>query len=499
MQTNIYKKIFRDISVIGIANLLSILNGLIIIPIITKILGVEDYGLYVQFTVTLSLITSFTILGLPYTTVRFLAGEKDEDIIKDDIYSTFALIFVCSIIASSLLLLASDQLSEALFGGFKGLVILIALLIPIESLSGSLQNIFRVFQKIKSYTLIIIIKTYAETLASASVVLLGYGILEVAIAIVFIRTVILLGLIVIITRSIGLKRPTFRRMGEYLRFGLPTVPSMVASWITNSSDRFVISFLLGVAYVGYYNPGYMLGSLIQVFMTPVDFVLVAVIAKIYEEKNIDLLRDIFKYSVKYFLMIATPAFFGVSILSKPILTTLTTPEIAEQSYMVTPFIAFSMILTGIGGVALGKSLYLAKRTDITMYNWILVAVVNLFLNVLLVPRMGINGAALATMMAFVSGFVFGGYYAIKYFKFEIDWISITKTLISSLVMSAAVIWRYPTNLMELIQVIFLGVIIYVVSMAAMKALTPQEMAFMRSAICPKKGACAADLIKERGS
>ena len=164
MQVNIYKKIFRDIGIIGIANLFSVFNGILLIPIITKVLGAEEYGLFVQFTVTISLIASFSTLGLPYTTVRFLAGEKDSKRICDDLYSTFSLIALASIIISTLILLASNQISEILFKGEKVLVLLVALLIPIESLNGSFQNVFRVFQNVKSYTTVSIARTLVETL-----------------------------------------------------------------------------------------------------------------------------------------------------------------------------------------------------------------------------------------------------------------------------------------------------------------------------------------------
>jgi O-antigen/teichoic acid export membrane protein len=482
MQINIYKKIFRDVGIIGIADLISTFNGILLIPIITKILGAEDYGLFVQFIVTITLITGFSTLGLPYTTVRFLAGEKDTERICDDLYSTFGLIALASVVISILILLMSNQISEILFDGEKILVLLIAILIPIESLNGSFQNVFRVFQNIKSYTIFTIARNLVETLASIIVVLSGFGIIQVAITIVLIRAMTMAILLITTVRSVGFQRPTFTRMRDYLKFGLPTIPSNIAAWVTNSSDRYIISFFLGIIYVGYYNPAYALGSMIQIFMTPVNFVLVAVVSKIYEENNLDLLRDIFKYSIKYFLMISIPAFFGLSLLSRPILTVLTTPEIADQSYLVTPFIAFSMLLTGIGGVATGLSLYLAKRTDISMINWMIVATTNIILNMLLVPRWGIVGAAAATMAAFIVGFIFGGYYAFKYFKFAIDWKSIIKAITSSLVMSVAIVFNFPTNLIEIVLVISLGFLIYFASMILLKAISIDEIKNIRTLV-----------------
>ena len=79
MHQSIYKKIVQDIGIIGIANILQAFSGLLLLPVITKILGVHDYGLYVQFSITIALITGFATLGLPYATVRFPAGVKDKE------------------------------------------------------------------------------------------------------------------------------------------------------------------------------------------------------------------------------------------------------------------------------------------------------------------------------------------------------------------------------------------------------------------------------------
>jgi O-antigen/teichoic acid export membrane protein len=480
MSQSIYKKIVQDIGIIGIANILQAFSGLILIPVITKILGVHDYGLYVQFYVTIALITGFTTLGLPYATVRFLAGVKDKEQIQDDVYSSIVLIFISSLIVSFFLILFSSTIAEYLFGGSIIFVRILAIIIPIECIGGTLLNLFRVFQKIKKYTIFTIIKTYTELAVIVMIIFAGYGIIEVALSVLIIRFLLLIVLAVIITSGIGIRVPRFSRMIEYFKFSIPTIPANVAGWVTNSSDRYIIAIFLGVTFVGYYNPGYALGGLILMFMTPVDFVLVAVVAKYYEEQKIDVVRDIFKYAIKYFLLLAIPAFFGLSILSKPILTILSTPELAEQGYLVTPFIAFSMVLTGLGGVAIGKSLYLAKKTHISMMNGLIVAGTNFGLNMLLIPTMGIIGAAIATMAAFLAGSVFGFYFAFKYFDFDIDWLSLAKILIASIIMSIIIINFHPVTIMELLFTILVGLVTYVAIIVLLKTINKDEITFFKS-------------------
>ena len=72
-----YKKFTKDIGIVGITQLITMLRGFILLPIITKLLGAENYGIWTQITVTIGLVTPVIVLGLPYSLVRFLAGEKD--------------------------------------------------------------------------------------------------------------------------------------------------------------------------------------------------------------------------------------------------------------------------------------------------------------------------------------------------------------------------------------------------------------------------------------
>jgi len=57
-----------------------------------------------------------------------------------------------------------------------------------------------------------------------------------------------------------------------LGFGLPIIPGNLAGWVINSSDRYLIGLFLGTAFVGYYTPGYILDSMINLFTAPLSFI-----------------------------------------------------------------------------------------------------------------------------------------------------------------------------------------------------------------------------------
>jgi len=482
MSDSIFSRIVRDIGIIGLANICNSLSGILLLPLLTKVLGVQEYGLYVQFVVTMSLVATIATLGLPYATVRFLSGEKNKKQIQDDVYSTIALIALFSAVIGIILLIIAGSTSKMLFDGRTNLVYILCILIPVECILLSFVNLFRAFQETKKYAVVSLIKTYAEMIAVYTVVITGYGIIFIALTIFIFRTLLLIILIIIIVRTIGLGWPRFSRLRDYLRFGLPTVPGGLAAWVVGSSDRYLIGILQGTIYVGYYNPGYSLGSMINMLITPINFVLVSVLAKYYDENRMDLVRSIFNYSVKYFLVLALPAFFGVSLLSKPILELLSTSEIAEESYLVTPFIALGTLLFGVGGGIINFSLYLAKKTKILMYTWILAACVNFALDLILIPKLGIIGAAVASSIAYIVAFFFGIYFSTRYFKFIWDIASIIKIIVSSIIMVSFIKYFYPQNTTDLIVIVCTSICIYIISLLAIKGISKEELTFLKK-IC----------------
>ena len=78
-----YRQFARQIGIIGATNLLISLSGLILLPILTKTLPIEEYGTYVQITVTIGLVPGVVMLGLPYTMVRYLAAAKSREEIRE--------------------------------------------------------------------------------------------------------------------------------------------------------------------------------------------------------------------------------------------------------------------------------------------------------------------------------------------------------------------------------------------------------------------------------
>lgn len=469
----------RRIALVGLTNILVALSGILLIPILTKTLSIEEYGIWVQIIVTVGLVPSIVMLGLPYTMVRFLAGAKKLEEIQEGFYLIAFIILITSTVASSLLFLFSNSIAAILLDKNVTIVKLLSIIILIECFNSLLVNFFRTFQQIRRYSIFVIIKTYSQLIVVGYFVLSGYGIVGAVYGILITDFIAFLSMATLIISEIGFKIPDFANVREYLSFGLPTIPGSLSSWVITSSDRYVIGIILGTSFVGYYSPGYALGSVMNMFMAPLGLLLPAILSRYYDDKNLGAVKLILKYSLKYFLLLAIPSAFGLSLLSKPILEILSTPEIALEGYLITPFVALSTVFFGAIAV-INHILVLEKRTAITGSIYILAALLNLVLNLILIPYVGILGAAIATLMAYLLLFVIGTYYSFKYLKFDIDFYFILKSFLAAIVMSFVILSWNPEGLADVLITVGVCAVVYAVVLLLFKGMTREELIFFKN-------------------
>jgi O-antigen/teichoic acid export membrane protein len=226
--------------------------------------------------------------------------------------------------------------------------------------------------------------------------------------------------------------------------------------------------------VGYYSPAYALGGTLSMVAAPLVTLLLPILSKHYDNNNIADVRTILTYSLKYYEGIALPCVFAVSVLSKPLLLVLTTQQIAANGYLVTPLVASGAVLIGTGTVVM-RVLALTKKTAIVGTIWILSAVLNFGLNLVLIPYLGLLGAALATFLTFLVAFVLITYYSLRQFKFDLNGRFIVKSICSSSIMALFLIFWNPSGLLSIVLSIALAAIIYVTILLVLRGFTIQEI------------------------
>jgi O-antigen/teichoic acid export membrane protein len=217
------------------------------------------------------------------------------------------------------------------------------------------------------------------------------------------------------------------------------------------------------------------------FIIPIISILSVVLPKFFDENNLNEVKNYLSYSLKYFLLIMTPAVFGLSILSHQLLTIFSTKEIANNAYLVVPFIGVSMYIYGLILFFI-IILNLAKKTKLVAIIWAIAALLNLILNLIFTPIFGIVAAAVITLISYLCALVLMWYFAFKEFQFKIDWDFIAKSLISSILMVLFIAWFGPKSLFSVILSIILGVFIYGILIFSFRGVGKKEINFLKKLV-----------------
>jgi len=468
----------KRIGLVAFANLLVELNSLVMLPLLTKNLPVSEYGIWVQISVTIGLVPAIALLGLPYSMVRFLPAAKGKESIQEMFYSITGIILLAGLVASVAIYLLAEPIASALFDGRLIIVKYLSILVFLECLISIPFAYFRSVQQIKKYSIFNFFKVFFSLLLVIHFVISGAGIIGAIMGLLLSDIAIFLIMSLIIISDLGVSFPQFKNIREYLAFGIPTIPSNLSSWIVNSSNRYVIGFLMGTALVGYFSPGYTLGNMINLFIAPLSLVLPAALSKHYVENEIDEIRVVLGISLKCFLALGIPSAFGLSLLSRQILDVLSTPEIAAQGYLVTPFMTLSALFMGSYAVV-SQILVLEKKTLFTGAIWSVTAVLNLALTFILVHLMGIVGAAAAALISFGSAFFATLYFAKRYISINIDKQFILKSIAASVIMSAFLKILDPEGTISLLAAIIAASLIYFIVLYFIKGWGTQEIKFFK--------------------
>lgn len=474
-----YKLFIRRVGLVGAASIIVSLCGLILLPILTKNLSIEEYGIWVQIGVTISFLVPLSTLVLYTSGHRFLSGEKDKKLVSKGFSSIFAVVFLTSFIISILIFVFSKPLSIAIFGGteVEYFVRLIAPLILLGAMNLVYMQYFLTFQQVKKYSALSILEPVLQILLISYFLLAGFGLFGAIVSLLIVRGFMLILGFLLIILQIGVSVPSYASIKNYLIFSIPLVPPILCYWTYNLSDRYVVGYFLGMASVGVYSVSYKIGSMITLFYSSLSITLLPTLSKLYEENKMQEIKTHLKYLSKLYFMLAIPAAFGLTVLSKALLITLTTSEFIS-GFIIIPIIALATIIYNVGSLN-SHVLLLYKRTKMFAIIAMLSALINIVLNIILVPSIGISGAAIATLITFAFYLTAHTMLSFKELAYEIDFKFISKCIIASITM-AFVIWELnPYGAVNILISIGIGTGVYFGVLVLLRGFTKEEYGFFR--------------------
>jgi O-antigen/teichoic acid export membrane protein len=189
------------------------------------------------------------------------------------------------------------------------------------------------------------------------------------------------------------------------RFGLPLVPAALSLWTINLIDRFFINGYKGQAENGVYSLAVRISSVIIFAMTAFQLAWPAFAYSIKDDREA---RRTYAYVLTYLLFLTCWLSLALGALAPWIVHLFDPKHHFTRSADAVPILCFATAAySGYSVLAIGVG-----RMRQTQLNWVVAgaaAAVNIALNVILIPRYGMIGAAVSTLAAYVT--LFGGMWA----------------------------------------------------------------------------------------
>jgi len=409
------KELARHSAVYGLGSLVSRFIAVLLLPVYTRYLSPADYGLIETLIALSAVLTVLLAAGVKSAFFRFYFDEEDKRrVIRTSFWFTMAT-GTAGLVAG---LALAGPISQLLFdtSGHSDLVRAAFVGLWAHVNYEQMTSLFRVEQRSVAYliaTLINLAVTIGATLLL--VVVWDQGPIGVIVGNFTGTLLVYLGLLAYRREQLGLEldRPLLREMN---RFGMPLVPSALFLWILNFSDRFFLVKLAGPKEVGLYSIGVRLASAIILFLAAFRTAWPAFAYSIEDDR--DAART-YSYVLTYIVVITSWMALALGVLAPWLVQLLTTEEFYDAERVVAPlafaaaaFGAYIVVVIGIG------------RARQTRSNWVITgaaAVLNVVLNVVLIPPFGMIGAAIATIGAYGTLFLGMAWKAQQVFPVPYQW------------------------------------------------------------------------------
>lgn len=411
LRHNLGDRTLRDVVWSSLPSVVAKARGLVLIPIIIGLAGIAEYGAYVIVTTIASYGALLGTLSLNNAMIRMAHSEASP---QARFVSLLVIVMPIAFILTVILAIAAGVLSSLFLDGeFIDILLVGSGYVAISVLRLMAEDYYRSADLISSHARIQAALPVLEVLSVALGLLLLESLAAGMVLYVTLGGVLTLWLTARIVRGtwfVGFKQ-VFQWAGlrKYLAYSIPLVPSGLTTLIASNGDRLVIGWLLDTSAVGIYSTGYAIGSVVMMANPPITNALFPKVAKAYSESRFADARQLVAQWTRRFGMLAllllplfglTWVFFGR----------------ATGATDVVAIATIVLFATGIYGCGRIYSLHLfgAAKTNYVMYIYVAGAVLNVGLNLLLIPSIGTIGAALSTLIAYtlISGAIWGAVRAI---------------------------------------------------------------------------------------
>lgn len=413
------KRLLRGSFVYGLGDVLQKFLSFLLLPLFTRFLRPEDYGIAALTALLSAAFTGLFSLGTGSSLGIIYFREENKNKRPAKIWTAFVLLLVWGTCLYALFFAVAPHLSTLIFQTNKHAYLLRIAMFGLlcSTIASPMLAYYRMEEKAGTYVVITLLSSLVSIGASIYlIVTLHLGVMGMLVAGVISNVCVLLGVLFIFSRNISFSiEPS--QVKQLVKIGFPSIWGVFAFMIIDYADRQMIQRMLGLDALGIYSVGYSFGMMMLVCVNAFSLAwppfFISFISRITEAEIV------FGKVLKYYLMgfgLLVLGFFG---LARPIIILMAaTPY--QDAYMVVGMVAAAYMLKGAYLIFLPGFYYSAKLVLQTTMEWI-AALTNIALNVFLISWFGITGAAASTLGCYMVLTILTAVISRRYIKVKYEW------------------------------------------------------------------------------
>lgn len=432
-----YKYLLKNVGIMTLASFGTKILSFLMVPLYTNILSTEAYGTYDIYQTTLFLIVPVLSLNIADGIMRFSLDETSD---KTEVF----MVGVRKYIAACVLCILFVSINQC-FSIIKTLTLypqFFVLYFITSLMSDVLNNYARGIEKVSDVAIGGIIGSIAMlTLNVLFLVVFKWGLVGyfAANCLSFASTDLYLLIKLKVWKVINWKSENKSLKKEMVAYSVPMGLGNIGWWINNVSDRYIVTWICGLAANGVYSVAYKIPSLLSMFQQIFNQAWTISAVKEYEQDSSGFYSTIYKaYNM---CMVITCA--GLILFDKVIAKILFGSDF-YSAWKYAPFLMISVVFGAM--VQLLGGIFSAAKESKAFGNTILIgAVANTIMNVVFVYVCGPLGAAIATSLSYMLIWILRLYTITRQMKLD---IKLTRDLLSyvMLYLQATLLVFYSYNL-----------------------------------------------------
>ena len=403
------QKIAKGTGIIFIGTIIGMLLGFVGRIIIVRYITQTEYGIYCLALVIISIFVTISTLGLSEGSTRYIAyfrGKKEEGKVRGVISASIKIAIIASISLATISFFISDFISTSIFHApdLSTPLKIFSIAIPFTVLITVFISIFRGFDRVEPHVYFQnILRNVLFILFLIAVVLFGLSFLGVIYAYVFSIAVTGIAFVIyMLKRSplvIGKVSAGNPMTKELLFFSIPLLAVSMLMMVMSWTDTLMLGYFKTPDVVGLYNAALPLAGLLSMTLSSMSFIYIPIISQLYSKNLIEELKRSYIILTKWIFLATLPIFFVLFLFPDVVLNLLFGSRYIGAS-VALQILAFGFFLNICLGFTYNTLLVLGK-SKFLMWTFVISAIINVILNMVLIPPMGIIGASIASAFSLI--------------------------------------------------------------------------------------------------